>query len=102
MIPSTFVKQPWEERILQFDLTDAMATGDTIDTIVSVTVTLAGVDQAAMVGTTAKDSTNTKVLATIKGGTAGNVYWVRVRVQTASGDKIEDDLKLLVKQLGDA
>jgi hypothetical protein len=102
MRPSTFVKQPWEERILIFDLTEAMATGDTIDTITGVTVSSAGVDYTAtMVGATAKDATNTKVTAVIKGGSDGTVYWVRVRVVAASGDKIEDDLKLIIKKVGD-
>lgn len=102
MQPSYFVKQPWEQRNLVFDLTDAMAVGDTIDTIDSVTVWLGTEDKSTdMVhGTPAKDATNTKVIAAIKGGTAGSTYWVRVRVITASNDKIEDDLKLLIKSLG--
>lgn len=100
MIPTYFVKQPWEERYCIFDLSDTLAEGDTVDTIDSVKVLLAGVDQAAMVGATAVDATRTKVTAIIKGGTAGQTYWVRVRVIAASGDKIEDDLKLLVKDLG--
>lgn len=102
MRPSTFIKQPWEERILQFDLTEAMAEGDTIDTVTGVTVSLAGVDQSGtMVGTVTTDATRKIVLATIKAGTDALVYWIRVRVVTASGDKIEDDLKLLVKKIGD-
>jgi hypothetical protein len=102
MIPSSFVKQPWEWRNLIFDLSDAMATGDTIDSIDSVTVWYGTEDKTAdmLHGTPAVDTARTKASAIIKGGTTGYSYWVRIRVITAAGDKIEDDLKLLVKALG--
>jgi hypothetical protein len=102
MIPTYFVKQPWEERYCVFDLDDTLITGDTIDNISGITVWDGAVDMSAtMVGVTAVDAiTRRKVTAIIKGGTAGKTYWIRIRVVAASGDKVEDDLKLICKEFG--
>lgn len=102
MIPSKFVKQPWEERNLQFDFTDALLTDDLINTVTGVyVIDSLGVDKTAtMLGSTTLDVGRKKVVANIKGGDDGKYYWVRIRIATVSGDKIEDDLKLLVKQIG--
>jgi hypothetical protein len=104
MIPTKFTKQPWEERNLQFDFSDALLTGDLINDTTGTAVydsSATPVDKSStMLGTVSIDATRTKVIVNVKGGTDGAYYWVRVRVSTVGGDKIEDDLKLVVKQLG--
>jgi hypothetical protein len=41
-----------------------------------------------------------KAYARIIGGTSGHSYWIRIRLLTTAGDKIEDDLRLLVRDIG--
>lgn len=95
MKPTYWKKQPWEKRQLEFDLTDSLATGDSI---ASVTVTV-------WEGTTEKTSTmlsgtptisSPKIYAYIQGGTDGTNYYVRVRATTTNGDLIEDELLVKV------
>ena len=96
MKPSNFTKQPWEERQLEFDVSNSLATGDTVLSVSSITVLLGDVAQASMVSGNSSLIGN-KVYQKIIGGVNGYNYTIRVRVATTNGDKIEDDLIMLVR-----
>lgn len=96
MKPAMFVKQPWEERTLEFDVTNALGTGDTLASVSSITVLLGGVAQADMLSGSATTSGNI-VYQKIIGGVNNSDYTIRVRVVTTNGDKIEDDLVMQVR-----
>jgi hypothetical protein len=97
MNPSIFKKQPWEERQLEFDISNALALGDSLSASGTpvVEVLLGDTIQPAMVGTPSK--VGNKVYCQIKGGINGVDYSIRVRVQTTNSDKIEDEITLQVR-----
>lgn len=97
MKPPLFKKQPWEERKLEFDVSNSLAPGDSVRSVDSVNVLLNGAVQAAMCSS--GTLVGSKVYARVKGGTHGVDYYVRVRVNTVNGDKIEDDLLLQVREI---
>jgi|WetSurMetagenome_2_1015567.scaffolds.fasta_scaffold52450_3 hypothetical protein len=96
MKPSVWVKQPWEERLLEFDTATSLSTGDSISSVDSVKVFYNGLEQVAMISGSPTISGN-KVRQKIVGGTNGSDYVIRVRVVTTNGDKIEDELTMKVR-----
>lgn len=96
MKPRSWTKQPFDERTLEFDVTNALGSGDSVSSVDSVTVYYGDESQTEMVSGS-PSVTGNKVYAKIIGGTAGLDYVVRVRVETTNGDKIEDELNLLVR-----
>src|SRR4030042_4542970 len=100
MDPTKWIKEPWEERLLEFDPTNSIASGDSIASISGVTIWEGDTEKTStMIGGTPYLSEG-MVYALIKGGEDGHDYWIRIRLITTNGDKIEDDLRLLVKQRG--
>ena len=100
MEPSIWTKQAYEERILEFDAIDSLASGDSVASIVGITVWEGTTDKSTTMISGAASIVGNKVYAKIIGGTDGHSYWVRVRLLTANGDKIEDDLRLLIRDYG--
>lgn len=100
MDPAIWTKQDWEERILEFDAAPSLATGDTVASISGVTVWEGTTDKTITMLSGAASLVGNKVYAKIIAGTNGHTYSVRVRVVTTNGDKIEDDLKVLVRNIG--
>jgi hypothetical protein len=102
MEPAIWTKQTWDERLLEFDATDALATGDSVKagSVVDVTVWEGITDMTATMFVGPASIVGNKVYAKIIGGTDTHSYWVRIRVLTTNGDKIEDDLRLLVRNVG--
>jgi hypothetical protein len=96
MNPSTFIKQPWEERQLEFDVTNALATNDTVKSVDSITVLLSDVSQSSMVSGSSSLVGN-KVYQKIVGGLNGLNYTIRVRITSNNGDKIEDEIVMKVR-----
>lgn len=96
MKPSSFVKQPWEERQLEFDVANALATGDSVSSVNSIVVMLAGAEQSSMVSGSSSIVGN-KIYQKIIGGVNGSDYVIRVRVVTTNDDKIEDEVNMLVR-----
>jgi len=97
MNPSVWVKQPWEERLLEFDASTALSTGDSVASVDSVKVFLNGVEQAAMISGSPTISGN-KVRQKIVGGLDTVNYVIRVRLVTTNGDKIEDEITMKVRE----
>jgi hypothetical protein len=100
MDPAIFTKQPWEQRKLEFDVTDSLAAGDSLSSISGITVWEGTTDLSATMVSGAGSIIGNKAYAIILGGVDGHNYWVRVRLLTTGGDKIEDDLRLLVRNIG--
>ena len=100
MEPSIWTKQAYEERLLEFDAEDALADGDSVDSVVGVTVWEGTTDKTGTMFSGPASIIGNKVYAKIIGGEAGHSYWVRVRILTTNGDKIEDDIRLLVRNVG--
>lgn len=96
MNPSTFIKQPWEERQLEFDITNALATGDSLASVTSVTVLFNGASQTDMVSGNPVIVGN-KVYQKVISGVNNLDYTIRVRVVTTNGDKIEDEVTMKVR-----
>jgi hypothetical protein len=96
MNPSTWEKQPWEERILEFDTSPSLAVGDSLNSVSSINVTLNGVSQASMLSGS-PTIVGSKVYQKIIGGEHGKDYEVSVRIITTNGEKIEDDLTVRVR-----
>lgn len=97
MKPAIFKKHVWEERRLEFDVSDALALGDSLASITGVAVLLDDEEQSAMLSGAASSSGN-KVYQVITGGVADNRYIIRVRIVTTNGDKIEDSVIMLVEE----
>ena len=95
MNPNTFRKQPWEERTLKFDVTKALADGDVLSSIDSVKCFLGATEATGMVTTTS--ATGNYVYAHLTGGVDNNDYVLRVRVLTDDGDKLEDELSVIIR-----
>ena len=97
MKPFIFTKQPWEERQLEFDVTNALATGDSVASVSSINILLDDVIQTSMVSGSSSITGN-KVYQKVAGGYHGYDYNIRVRIITTNGDKIEDDLVMQVRE----
>jgi hypothetical protein len=100
MEPAAWTKQPWEERVLEFDAANSLATGDALVSISGISVWEGTTDKSLTMISGAPSLIGNKAYARVIGGTDGHSYWVRIRLVTANGDKIEDDLRLLVRNVG--
>src|SRR5512139_2519914 len=100
MEPSIWTKQVYEERLLEFDAADALASGDSVSSIVGITVWEGSTEKTLTMLSGVPSLVGNKAYARIIAGEDGHSYWVRIRLLTAAGDKIEDDLRLLVRNVG--
>lgn len=100
MDPNVFTKQPWEKRKLEIDVSDALADGDSVASVVAVRVYEGTLDRSASMVFGTPGLTGNKVYATVQGGRNSTTYWVRVQVHTTNGDLIEDDLKMMIREKG--
>ena len=98
MIPPRWQKQVWPKRRLPFDASKSMISGDTIDSYEVKIFNVAGDDLSTtmIAGST---NTDTVVYVWIQGGATGAVYFLRIRIITTLGERIEDDLTIIGKEL---
>lgn len=90
----TLIKQPSENRLYTMDFYANMAVGETVTAVVSVTASPSGLtitDPATFSGTTASQR--------ISGGASGVSYKVTFVVDTSSGNRLEGEGILQVKDL---
>lgn len=96
MRPAYWEKQPWEDRICQLDMSDALASGDSVASASVAIYDAEGTDVSVdMTSGTATVQGNV-IFFRIKGGTHGNDYWAEIRGTTTNGEKIEEDLRIIV------
>jgi hypothetical protein len=98
MKPAYWEKQPWEDRLLALNLSEAVAAGDSLSGSATVTVyDTSGTDVSSTMTTAPPTVTGNTVYFRIKGGTHGHRYWAEVRgTTTVNSDKIEEDLLIIV------
>lgn len=98
MQPSAWKKRSsWMERKLEFNAAKALATGDSIASIDSIVMLDAsGVDVSASMIIPPYYSAGAKIYVEVSGGTAGQTYTLRIRLNTTNGDKVEDSLIIKV------
>lgn len=102
MKPETMVKSVWEKRRLEFDVTLALAAGDSVDEFPmspeGVTVIRNSDSEDVTVDMVSGDPTivGNKIYTNITGGDQDEVYTVLIRVVTVNGDYIEDSIQLSV------
>jgi hypothetical protein len=89
----TFSKQPGEIIINSVNYDDSLDEGDTVDTVVSCTVAPAGLTISAML------ASNKRVRILSSGGTDGVSYKITLIVDTANGERFEDELICKVKEI---
>lgn len=100
MEPFIWTKQPFEERTLEFDVANALATGDSLASISGITIWEGTMEKTLTMLSGTPSIVDDKAYAKIIGGEDGHNYWIRIRLITTNGDKIEDDLKMLVRNIG--
>jgi hypothetical protein len=95
MNPSSYTKQPSEKRLLAFDLSLALISGDTIAAVEAKIFNEAGQDlSATMIAGSSKS--DTVVYVWVQAGSTDLNYYLRVKATTALGEIIEDDLLIRV------
>jgi hypothetical protein len=89
IVSSYIPKDPDSELTYTVDWTDWMPTGSTLDTLTPPVVTVSTIsgdaDPLVKVGSGIVTSTE-KVYVTLSGGTAGEIYTVKVTITTDNGD----------------
>ena len=91
-------KQPYEERVLEIDLVDVLASGDTVASVTSLAAAVVSPGVGA-VTITSPVASGTKVQGKYTGGTDTENYRITLRVATTNGDKVEGDAMLYVRDL---
>jgi hypothetical protein len=99
MKPSYHDKQSYEEHILTIDVSETLATGDTI-TAGSLSVKAYDSDEIDVTSTIISGTpsfSGTDIQMELIAGTDGEDYNIRVRFTTTNGEKVEDDLTLRIR-----
>lgn len=100
MKPNKWQKQPDEMRILEIDCADALPTAVTISSVSVAVYDSDGNDvTTTLVDTSSVDGTD-GVLVTVKAGTDGENYDMKIKITLSNGEIVEDDLKIKVKERG--
>ena len=96
-----FRKQPYEIIIRGFDKTGLLDTGVTISSAAVSAINMAtGADATATVldAPTAVIESSTKMKCIVKAGTAGTDYKITFKATLSSGEQIEDDFLMEVRE----
>ena len=93
-------KQPYEERIFGLDFADKLATGVALSSVVSITIENQGnVDSSADVTESGETVSGTEAQALFAGGTDMEDYKVTWKCLTDSGEKVESEGLLKVREV---
>ena len=99
MNPSSWTKKPYAELFVEMDTTPCYGTGDSLGSLVSLQIFDGTTDvSSTMLGTPGITGNKIKVL--VMGGTKDKTYWMRIRIASTLGEKIEEDLKIKIKDKG--
>lgn len=96
MKPGSMEKQPWEDRQHSLDMAQSLAAGDSVASATMVVYDAEGEDVSADMTSGTPIVSSNVIYFRIKGGTHGNDYWAEIRGVTTNGDKIEEDLRIIV------
>lgn len=92
-VPS-LIKQPAEDRLYSMNFASMLAPGETISSVSSVVVAPAGLTLSG-----AASASGTEAFQRISGGTAGQRYKVTFVVVTSSGNTLEGEGYMQVKDI---
>lgn len=98
----TFSKQPAEVIDYTLDFSSAVNTGDTLVTSPVPVITLvvqSGTGTAPTLGTTTVNTSGNSIKQRVSGGVDGQVCLLTCRVATASGEVLEGEVKLKIKEV---
>lgn len=99
-MPTLLSKQPWEELTYGMDFSDALGSGRTVSSVVSVEAQSSrpgGLDDLNITNPTVDG--DSKVAFKVAGGSDGEVYPIRARIQDSNGNKLEGDGVLKVREI---
>jgi len=96
MKPGSMEKQPWEDRQYSLDMAQSLASGDSVASATMVIYDAEGEDVSVNMTSGSPIVSGNIIYFRIKGGTHGNDYWAEIRGVTANGDRIEEDLRIIV------
>jgi hypothetical protein len=98
MKPLSWIKQPWESRILEIDCSDTLPSAVTISSVAIAIFNAAGADQSVTMIEGVASIVSSKVYVQVKGGTDAANYNCRVRLTLSNGELAEDDIKIYVRE----
>lgn len=97
MDPSFFVKKSLEKRYLEFDVSPALAVGDSLASITSVNIYNSdGTDVTSDITEGTPSIVGDKFYVWIKDGIEEERYKVNFWILTTNGEKIPDELKVKI------
>lgn len=98
MNPPTFEKKSFGEHTLVFNLSPALAQGNSVASLAATVYDSASVDVTSTMLPDGITVFGNKATGMIKGGTTGNRYYLQLRGTLTNGpDKIEDNLIIVVQ-----
>lgn len=95
---TSFDKQPYEEFVFAVDFTPRLPTGATVasGTVTAIDETT-GADASSTVLSGTATTTTTTVARKVVAGTSGTRYKLTYRATLSSGDKLEQDVRMVVR-----
>jgi hypothetical protein len=99
LLPKYLKKQPIERRFVGFDCSTALSEGDSIASVVPTMYTEEGVAAPGLLPDTPTINGSTFYMS-VSGGTSGCVYWLDLKVTGASGEVLNNDLRVVVREKG--
>jgi hypothetical protein len=100
MKPYTWTKQPSETRKLEFGGSRSLPTGDTFVSATAVMYDEDGNNVSASMISGSPSVSGDKIYVIVYGGTHNKTYYLKILATTSGGEVIEDDLVIVVKQIG--
>lgn len=99
MDPKAFSKQSTETRTLEFAAADSIASGDSLSSVTAVMTDEDGTDVSAAMISGSPTISGTSGFVVIKAGADGEDYNLAVTMVTTDGETIEDDLRIMVRDI---
>jgi len=100
--PDRTIKQPHEREYITVEFANRLPEGDSIINITECKCYDGNTDVTAAMIEAAIVDASTNVVFWLRGGTAGKTYHVTIKVQGASGYKVEEDLIIIIRERGHA
>ncbi len=99
LLPAHVTKQPVEKRLLEFECSGALCSGDSISSVVATAYDEDGVASPTILsGSPTINATDFSLW--IQAGTNRKNYWVDLKVTTALGEVLNNDLRIVVREKG--
>ena len=97
--PRQYIKQSWEEETIDIDFSERIAVGDSISSVLSKMEDANGVDVTVSM-ISSSTVTSPHIYIALKNGEDGKRYNLGIKVTLSSGQKKEEDLVVVIKNIG--